>query len=625
MKNQHDELRIIVIDDNPEIHKDFIKILTTFAGKKKQLGNVEKIIFEDTAELISLPKFHIDTASQGKDGVNMIAESVKQGRPYALAFVDIRMPPGWDGVETIKHIWEIDKDVQIVICTAYSDYSWESTIDQLGQRDNLLILKKPFDTIAVQQLACALTQKWRLLQETREHTSSLEGRIQERTMDLQYQATHDSLTGLPNRVLLRDRMTNLIERSNRDNKKFAVFFLDLDRFKLINDSLSHEAGDNVLREVTRRIRSAIRKEDTLARIGGDEFVILIGNIHDKNYLIAFSNKVLSVFDNPFILNEHEIMLTTSIGISIYPDDNTSIDGLLKNADAAMYFAKEKGRNLSEFYTDDLNKKNIDYLMRESELRQAIINNEFCLFYQPQFDLDTEELVSVEALARWMHPKKGLILPMDFIPLAEESGLIVAIGEWVLNTACKQAKAWHDAGFYPTRIAINVTTKQFRMTNLVKSVKTALEESKLNPKYLELELTENMLINDIQIVKTIHELKTLGIQIALDDFGTGFSNLSYLREIPIDRIKIDQSYVQNIDSGRGDDVIIQAIIAMAKNLNLEVLAEGVETQNQIDFLKRAKCGGVQGFYFSRPLSTMACEALLKIGDKIKLKDVIETIE
>jgi len=325
---------------------------------------------------------------------------------------------------------------------------------------------------------------------------------------------------------------------------------------------------------------------------------------------------------PYIIDGHEIILSTSIGISIYPDNGKSIDELLKNADAAMYVAKQKGKNLIEFYTDEMNKKNIDYLKRESELRQAINNNELVLYYQPQFDLKTEELVSMEALIRWNHPQKGMLLPIDFINLAEESGLIIQLGEWVLYTACKQAKQWQNAGLPKTRIAVNVTTKQFRMSNLIKTIKEVLWESKLEPKYLELELMENMIINDSDVTKTIHELKKLGIQIALDYFGTCFSNLSYLRELPIDRLKIDQSYVQNIDSGRGDDVIIQAIIAMAKNLNLEVLAEGVETQNQLDFLKNQKCGEAQGYFYSKPISSKECENLLRRGNKISIKDATE---
>lgn len=625
MKNQYDELRIIIIDDNPEIHKDFIKILTIHQNSKKQLSEIENELFGESNSSVKLPEFHIDTATQGKEGVDMIAAAIKEGKSYAVAFVDIRMPPGWDGIETIKHIWEIDNDIQIVICTAYSDYTWEDTINSLGQRDNLLILKKPFDTIAVQQLACALTRKWGLLQETREHTSKLEDRIKERTADLEDQATHDALTGLPNRILLRDRMLKLIQTSDRDKTQFGVFFLDLDRFKLINDSLNHAAGDQVLREIATRINKEIRKEDTLARIGGDEFIILAGKIQNKSYLIQLAEKISSAFNAPYNLEGHEIILSASIGISIYPDNGKTIDELLKNADAAMYIAKQKGKNLTEFYTDELNKKNIDYLKRESELRHAIMNNELILYYQPQFDLITEELVSMEALIRWNHPVRGLLLPIDFIGLAEESGLIVQIGEWVLNTACRQEKKWQDSGLPPKRIAVNVTTKQFRMSNLVKLVKDILAQSGLEPKYLELELMENMIINDPQVVQTIHELKALGIQIALDDFGTGFSNLSYLREIPIDRLKIDQSYVQNLDSGRGDDVIIQAIIAMAKNLNLEVLAEGVETQHQLDFLKKQKCGGAQGFIYSKAISVEDCEKLLKRGNKVSIKDMAEIIE
>lgn len=743
-------LKIIVIDDNPAIHQDFIKILTTNKPKSHlQAGmeHLENALFGETSEapVAKLPNFTIDTASQGQEGVEKIKKAYEAGEPYSLAFVDIRMPPGWDGVETIKHIWEVDENIQVVICTAYSDYTWEQTVEELGQTDNLLIIKKPFDNIAVRQLACALTKKWQLLQEAKCYTTSLEVRINERTEslnkslsltratlessaegilvvdnkgdiidhntkivemlslpdtlaqvndfkgimkyvigmsdesknfeeklnqleknpkdvligilkfkdkekhvfeyytqpyslpntkghilgrvwtfrdvterssledELKYQATHDSLTGLPNRVLMMETLRQSIASADRRQTHFCVMFLDLDRFKLINDSLSHDAGDEILRGVSNRLRSVIRAEDILVRLGGDEFVVILNNIKKESDVIDIASKITASFKDYFLVKEHKLSLSTSVGISLYPQDGKNIDALLRNADTAMYYSKAQGGNQYQFYREELNAKNLERLDNESELRQAITNNEFFLVYQPQIDLTTEKIVSAEALIRWKHPKKGIVLPIDFIPLAEETGLIVPIGEWVLRTACMQNKQWQDKGLPPIRIAINITTKQFKQYNIVEVISNILKETKMDPQYLELELTENMIIDNAGTVKVIHDLKKLGIQIALDDFGTGYSSLNYLREIPIDRIKIDQSYVKNIESNRGDDVIIQAIITMARNLNLDILAEGVETEKQFEFLKSQKCGGFQGFYFSKPISVKECEKMLETAD------------
>ena len=502
MTSSTNNLRIIIIDDNPEIHKDFIKILATDQSSVEVLDDLEKALFaqEDIkpAQLI-LPHFEIDTVSQGQEGVEYIKKALKEGKPYALAFVDVRMPPGWDGIETIKHIWELDRDMQIVICTAYSDYSWEETIDELGVSDNLLILKKPFDNVSVRQLACALTKKWQLMQESREHTESLEKHIQERTDSLQkslsltratlesstdgilvvdsadkvidfnknfvtlwkisssimdlkdnkiiveyvseqlqdpkeflaniqkikshpeekkfdvlkfvdgrvferysqphkvngktvgrvwsfrdvtkrvyleekleYQATHDTLTDLPNRALLSDRINQAIAAAKRDHTFVGVLFFDLDRFKLINDSLSHEAGDDLLKSFAKRVKESIREGDTLARIGGDEFVMVLPNLHKEEEAMSIANKVLLLMQSPFLIAKRKVIVTASIGISLYPKDGKNSDELLKNADLAMYRSKESGSNQFQFYTDDLNKQSLEYLEKETELRQAII-------------------------------------------------------------------------------------------------------------------------------------------------------------------------------------------------------------------------------------------------------------
>jgi len=619
------DFRIIIIDDNPAIHTDFIKTLTSMSSSTELDALNEQLFGNKTADSTSqqailLPKFQIDTATQGKEGVEQILEAIKQGNPYSLAFVDIRMPPGWDGIETIKHIWELEKDIQIVICTAYSDYTWEETIAELGQTDNLLILKKPFDHIAVRQLACALTRKWQLMQESHSYTQSLENTVQERTEELQHQATHDSLTGLPNRVLLEDRIKQAVIECERSKKFFAVVFFDLDRFKLINDSLNHAAGDELLRVISKRLQANIRGSNTLARIGGDEFVLVIRDLDKPEQAASIAASLLSIISQPLSIAEHTITVTSSIGICVYPKDGLKMDELVRNADIAMYRAKELGGNQFHFYTAEMNEESMKTLELEAELRMAISNNEFFLCYQPQVDLKTNTLAAVETLIRWDHPKKGVLLPIDFIPLAEETGLIVPIGDWLLRKACAQNKAWQDSGLTPIRIAVNITTQQLRHFNFVQTLKNILQETKLDPKYLELELTENTIVNNASATKVISALKEMGIRIAVDDFGTGYSSLNYLRNIPLDRLKIDRSFVQNILFNHGDEVVIQAIIAMARGLNLEVLAEGVETQKQLDFLKSNKCNEIQGFYFSQPLS--AKELIDLLENKSNIDEMIK---
>lgn len=733
-------LRIIVIDDNPAIHQDFIKILTTHTSTS--LDELSTQMFGKKIEASRLPQFEIDTASQGKEGVERIKIASQQGRPYSLAFVDIRMPPGWDGIETIKHIWEIDKDMQIVICTAYSDYSWEETIEHLGKTDNLLILKKPFDNVSVRQLACALTRKWQLIQDARKYTVKLEQEIKDRTLslqkslslvkatfestsdailvinnegtiidynqkfpdmleipreilntkseqvlleyieknlqnpesffnlfkqtqtnseeilidiikfknnktfecyvqphilngqtigrvldfrdisarikfegELQYLATHDALTGLPNRIELMEKMRFAIKMSEHLKTKFAILFLDLDRFKLVNDSLSHAVGDNLLQNAAQRLQTCIRSEDTLSRLGGDEFVIVLMNIEEEQ-LKPKLQQILNVFKAPFHLSDRHVTVTSSIGVSVYPKDGVTVDVLLRNADAAMYQAKALKGNGYQFYSLEMNSQSLAELDHEMQLRQAIENHEFFLVYQPQVDVASENLVAVEALIRWQHPQKGVLLPMDFIPLAEETGLISIIGEWVMRAACAQNKAWQEAGFKNIRVAVNVTAEQFRQHNLVAMVRNILAETKLDPQFLELELTENVILSNLSIMQEISEIKKLGVSIAIDDFGTGYSSLSYLKKLPLDRLKIDSSFVQHVKSATDDEVIIRAVIAMAKSLNLEVLAEGVETQDQLNFLKKYECGDVQGFYFSKPLTKKDLEEYFKNPHKMK---------
>lgn len=437
---------------------------------------------------------------------------------------------------------------------------------------------------------------------------------------LQFQATHDTLTSLPNRTLLNDRLQQNIAHGQRHKTQFAVLFFDLDHFKLINDTLTHAYGDELLCAIADRMQASIRASDTLARIGGDEFVIVLTDMPDKDTIANVATKLLSTIASPYSVSGREIAITTSMGVSIFPKDGSKPETLISNADTAMYYAKKYGANQFKFYHEKMNEDNIKFLEQETLLHEALAKNEFVLCYQPQVDLTTENLVAVEALVRWNHPKKGLILPKEFIQLAEETGLIIPIGEWVLKTACTQNKAWQTAGLPPIRVAVNVSAQQLHQYNFVKTVVDILEETGLAPEYLELELTESTFINNPSSIQTIHALKEIGVRIALDDFGTGYSSLTSLRNIPIDRLNIDRSFVQNIQVVHGDEAILEAIITMARNLNLEVLAEGVETEKQLAFLKSQQCGEIQGFYFSKALTPTELERLLK--DKSEINKIIE---
>lgn len=728
--------KIIIIDDNVNIHQDFMKILN--ANKTKTPSALEKGLFGISAELTShLPEFEIHTALQGLEGIEKISDAFNTGNPFSIAFVDIRMPPGLDGIETIKRIYPIDPNIQVVICSAFSDYTWDQTADNLGIRDNLLILKKPFDSIAVRQLVCSLAKKSNLLSELRSNKTMLEsnlknksdklndslsltrvtlestadgiiiidnndsivdfnahfcemwdipksllktnntdiileyiykqvdkpealrahlkelsnnieitntatfhfknGRIIEqfsfpRILDgeivgriwsfrditekhrlaekLEYQATHDALTDLPNRLLLYDRLKQAILHATRHHSKVGVIFLDLDRFKLINDSLSHDMGDELLKAVSERIAEMLRAEDTLARLGGDEFVIIMPSIFDQENLRQIASRLQSTFMPAFKISGHTLNITASIGIAIYPEDGITSEQLLRNADLAMYNAKASGRNQFQFYFNKLSDDALSKLKIETEIRAALINEEFVLYYQPQYNSLNNEVVAIEALIRWQHPIRGLLSPIDFLPQAIESGLIVSIGEWVLKTACLQNKKWQDDNLVHTRIAVNISAQQLKANNFVEDLKKQLFETQLDPQFLELEITENVILSNEVITAKLEQLRKMNINIVLDDFGTGNSSLNYLRNANIDRIKIDQSFIKNIDINKKDEVMIQSILNIAKSMDLKVVAEGVETIDQLTFLKNLACEDIQGYYYSQPLTVEQLEPFLK---------------
>lgn len=739
------DFKIIIIDDNPKIAQDVIKVLSNKKNTSSEFNALDLALFgeNDQGEKpdMILPKFSFCTATQGQEGLEKIKEAFEKKTPYALAFVDVRMPPGWDGIETIKHIWAVDPDIQIVICTAFSDYSWEETVHELGVNAGFLILKKPFDNLALRQLACALTQKWRLEKKERLNTDYLNKEIATKTkslvqavsllrtvfdstmegillLDLEqkiidynvrlndlfsipqsvlssksgkdilsyistllisalpplekiainkpndflfkevlylkedityevtskpyylneiivgrfwsfldisdrallekkltYQATHDPLTNLPNRYLLRDRIELSILSATRNHKLSAILFFALDRFKLVNDSLGRHFGDKLLCAAASRISALLRKCDTVARVGGDEFVIVLPLLSKKEDARHLTEKLLRAFQAPFILDSHEIDLTTSIGISLYPIDGQTVDVLLTNADLAMYQAKNKCRNQYYFYSETLQNESSQKLELISELSHGIDEKQFVLHYQPQFNFKTGKFVGAEALIRWQHPKKGMIFPDHFIPAAEESGLIVGLGELVIREACQQMSAWKKEGLAPFKVAVNVSSWQLKHKNFDEIVESILKEFQIDKKYFQLEITENVIVNQADIVAMIIKLRAKGFKIILDDFGTGNSSLNYLTEIPIDGLKIDRSFVKNIAKSLNDEVIIEAMINIANNLKLKLVAEGVDSKHQADFLKERNCGEVQGFLYSKPVSALDLTAYLKEGKSL----------
>lgn len=434
--------------------------------------------------------------------------------------------------------------------------------------------------------------------------------LKETESKLEYQAHHDQLTDLPNRLLCNARMEHELQFAKRNKEQVAILFLDLDMFKNVNDSMGHAKGDCLLQQVAKRINESLRNEDTIARLGGDEFVIIVGSLKNSHDAALIAENTLAIFSTPFIIDEQEIFISASIGISIYPDDGETSDVLLSNADAAMYRAKSEGRNNYQFYTPALTEKASERLNIETCLRQALGKNELRVYYQPQYSLSSEKIIGVEALLRWQHPEMGMVGPDKFIPVAEETGLIVPIGEWVLETACRQLKKWMDAGHPEMRMAVNLSARQFWKPGLEKVVKNIIEASDINPENLELELTESIIMHDTSIVSdTLNALHQMGVGLSIDDFGTGYSSLGYIQRFPLDRLKIDRSFVQDIMTNPADAEMIISIIALGHSMKLQVLAEGVETKDQLLYLQQQGCDEVQGFYFSRPIPANEMEVLL----------------
>ena len=444
--------------------------------------------------------------------------------------------------------------------------------------------------------------------------------------EMSHMAQHDILTNLPNRTLLQDRLSQAIVTASRNDSRIAVLFLDLDGFKHINDSLSHATGDRLLQLVAKRLFAAVRTSDTVCRLGGDEFVILLSEVAHAGDAGVKAGKILSALSAPFEMEQITLRVTASIGVTTYPEDGQSAELLIRNADLAMYQAKEKGRSNYQFFEKGMNVRAVERQSIEGDLRCALERDEFVMHYQPKIDLKTGEITGVEALLRWQHPERGLVGPLQFISVAEDCGLMLPIGKWVLRESCRQAKAWQDAGLPPIEMAVNVSSVEFRNDEFLEGISTILKETGLEPRYLELELTESVLMQHAEFsVPVLQKLKAMGVRLAIDDFGTGYSSLSYLRQFPIDTLKVDQSFIHEINADTDEATIISAVINMGCRMKHRVIAEGVETAEQLAFLRAHGCDEGQGYYFARPMPAEETAKLLEMGMELTVPVNSQTLQ
>ena len=447
--------------------------------------------------------------------------------------------------------------------------------------------------------------------QTEIYNSYLEVKEQKDILD--HQAHHDALTALPNRILFNDRLEKAIKEAKRNNSKIALLFIDLDHFKEINDSLGHHLGDEVLKVVTSKLQESLRDEDTLARLGGDEFTIIFENIHEVQDASVIATKILENLSKSMNIHNHTLYVSSSIGISIYPDDGESAPNLLKYADSAMYKAKNEGRNNYQYYNSTMTELAFERVVMETSLRAALKNNEFIVYYQPQVNGSTNKLIGMEALVRWKHPTMGLVAPDKFIPLAESTGLIVELDRFVMKTAMTQIATWYEEGFNPGILAMNLAVKQFQKLDFISMFRELIQKTNCKPEWLELEVTEGQVMtHPKEAVITLKAISDLGVELAIDDFGTGYSSLAYLKKLPIDKLKIDQAFIMDLPGDEEDEGITKAIIALSKSLNLKVMAEGVETKEQRDFLVENGCENIQGYFYSRPIPADEFENILRNG-------------
>jgi len=526
---------------------------------------------------------------------------------FDLVISDINMG-GMSGLELLPHVSSISPDTIVLMISGQNNI--ETAIEALraGAFDYIM---KPLDIRHVEAAVERALKQSSLLKEKRRYKDQLEQLLSERTAEVNRLAYYDTLTDLPNRTLFEDRLKQSVAVAQRGGRKLGILFIAIDQLQKIN-TLGHLAADNVIKEAAERLKSCVTERDTVARFGGNEFALMLTRIQGTNAVMEIIGSVREAMKSSFDLDGQQLFATASIGVSLFPHDGEQSHVLLKNAGAALYRAKKGGGDHYQFYTADMHAKASKQFALETSLRQAIDNEELLLHYQPCAAVDSQKITGVEALVRWRHPQLGLVSPAEFIPLAEDTGLILPLGEWVLRTACRQNREWQDRGFPPVRVAVNISARQFKQLHLAETVLQILAETGLAPEYLELELTESSIMDNADsAIAVLTGLKKEGITISIDDFGTGFSSLSYLKRLPIDALKIDQSFVRDVTTDPADAALVMAIVTLAHNLRLRVVAEGVETEEQLRFLHLLRCDEVQGYLFSKPVPAEELEQVLAL--------------
>jgi len=607
-------IRVLVVDDEAEIRDAYRQIFSepepgAQNDARRKLG--AKLFGGDEPRKVErLPNGALTFDAEYCDGAEAAVEAVKKAldakQPFAVAFLDMRMPPGPDGVWAAGRIRELDPAIEIAVCTAYSDVDPCEIGGRVPPEDKLSYLQKPFHPHEVRQMAIALASKWR----AERHLARL--------------AYFDSLTGLPNREQAHSRLRSALETTQQQGKMLAVMYIDLDNFKRVNDTLGHSVGDEVLQVAAERLRKSLRRVDdrgsedsgieqpgNVGRLGGDEFLVILPDITTSDDARSVADRLIAAIQRPMQLSTTTVIITPSIGIAMSPTDGTDAASLLRHGDLAMYFAKRRWPGSYAFFDVSMNEGMLQRYTIEGKLRGALERGELSLHYQPQIEMATGDIAGMEALLRWNNDELGVVPPMDFIPIAEDCGLIIPIGEWVLRTACAQAKKWHDEGLAVKRIAVNIAGQQFAMPTFVELVSRILAETGLDHGMLELEITESMvLMDEKRSEKILEELHAIGVSVAIDDFGTGYSNFQRLQHFAIDRLKMDRSFVQDLSETADDGAIAAAIISVAKALKVGVVAEGVESFAQLRFLQDHLCNQAQGFLLSRALPVNEARLLLQ---------------
>jgi diguanylate cyclase len=605
-------IRVLIADDEADVRDAYRHILleADMSSETAVFHNLRERLFSKNASDQLARKLSAGDTTfaavfcEGAEAaVAAVRDALSAEDPFAVAFLDMRMPPGPDGVWAAARIRELDPAIEIVVCTAYSDVDPRDIGGMVPPEEKLSYLQKPFHPHEIRQMTISLASKWRS-----EH----------RIVKLAY---FDALTGLPNREQSRNRLKSALASAKQHQRMLAVLYLDLDNFKRVNDTLGHAVGDELLCLVASRLRHSLRGDDTvddlpnarsshIARLGGDEFIVILPNVRSAEDAAAVANRLIAELQEPMRLALHTLVVTPSVGVALFPGDGVEVDTLLRNADLAMYFAKRKGPGMFAFFDASMNDAALHRFTLEAKLRGALERGEFTLHYQPQFDIRTGGVSGMEALLRWTNDELGVVQPAEFIPVAEETGLILSIGEWVLRNACAQARAWVEEGLPVARMAVNVSGQQFVLKEFPQLVSAILKETGIEPSMLELEITESVVMKDeAWAEQALAQLKEQGVMLAIDDFGTGYSSFGRLRHFAVDRLKIDRSFMTSLIDCSDDRAIAAAIIAMSRSLRINVTAEGVESFPQLLFLQEHDCHEAQGFLFSRALPAADAHKLL----------------